>query len=93
MAKGKQTKQKEQMKLRSSMGKMSNVQHQHGEDGWCKVCKKPTHEENYVWDNKLKDYFLVGSDGVIQKDKRLDDRYVEDDVREFINLKKRLAGA
>ena len=90
MAKSKKVKQKEKMKLRSSIEKMSKVHHQHGEDGWCKVCNKPTHEECYVWVDELKDYFLVGSDGIIQRDKRLDDRYVEDDVREFINFRKRL---
>lgn len=56
---------------------------------FCKICKESLEEETYVWDEDLRDYLLIGSDGTPQKDKRLDVRYVEDDVKEFIALKKR----
>lgn len=60
---------------------------------FCKVCKESLEDETYVWDEDLRDYLLIGSDGTPQKDKRLDVRYVEDDVKEFIALKKRFGAS
>ena len=56
---------------------------------FCEECGGPMHEETYEWNPKLRNYFLVGKDGKMQLDQPLDDRYVEDDVKEFIAMKKK----
>lgn len=43
----------------------------------CKCCGKPLKLERWVWDSSVKDYVLVGEDGVRQMDKRLTDEHYE----------------
>lgn len=58
------------------------------ETNFCEVCGGPMHNETYGWHPELNEYFLVGEDGTLQLDQPLEDEYVEDDVREFIAMKK-----
>lgn len=72
---------------KNNLEKKARYHHEVGH--FCKICKESSEDETYVWDEDLRDYLLIGRDGTPQKDKRLDVRYVEDDVKEFIALKKR----
>jgi hypothetical protein len=56
---------------------------------FCEECGGQMHDETYGWHPELRNYFLVGKGGKLLLDQPLDDRYVEDDVREFIAMKKK----
>lgn len=56
---------------------------------FCEECGGEMRDVKYAWNPVLRDYFLVGEDGSLQLDQPLDVETVEDDVKEFIALKKR----
>ncbi len=60
-----------------------NILHKHANQNVCKKCGEETYIEKYVWDDEFEGYFLVGADGALKMDRRLDDTILDEIFIEY----------
>lgn len=60
-----------------------NIIHKHANQNVCKECGEETYLEKYVWDDEFEGYFLVGEDGALRMNKRLDNTILEEIFIEY----------